>query len=470
MMTRTLERIVSVGAVFVFLTAPVSATPYWVDGLHGMDVWTGQCEVLNPNECDPPGDLTSPACCGPKKHIQAGLDLANTPGDVVTILPGEYSAGFNIGTSQAGVTLRGLGEVVIQATTASVVSGVSGPLTRIENITFRGPAANGQLYLADSSHVLLDRCRFIEGVWGLNTHDLSQDVTVRECLFIRNRWGIVEGGGAGMQLQVERCTFARNEVAYVDLSWPSYTLLLNCAFFDNALPPSTTPVYSYCNFSTRGDEYPVENCPDYTNTCDAPPEFIDPDNDIYYVKVSSPLLIGGQNGGPVGAFRQGFHTSKDVTKDQGCANPPCSDPPQGSEAWAAWRWVDADDNLRSLTDTGLDNPVAVNGDGEVILVADGEARIYSPVFDTGNEFAVIRSVDFAAFEDTAPDAGSREVIDAVKSTPRREVRIRTHTHAEGPFSQDPGDPPLFEDRHKHVKFRKHARYVQMELVLRNDGD
>ena len=84
---------------------------------------------------------------------------------------------------------------------------------------------------------------------------------------------------------------------------------------------------------------------------------------------------------------------------------------------------------------------------------------------------MIRSADFAVYEDTTPAPGLRKTIDAVKPTPRREVRIRTQTHAEGTFSQDPGiTPPSFEEVDKQVPFEKRARYVQMELVLRNDGD
>ena len=82
-----------------------------------------------------------------------------------------------------------------------------------------------------------------------------------------------------------------------------------------------------------------------------------------------------------------------------------------------------------------------------------------------------RAGDPAAFEDATPTAGSRELIDAVQATPRREVRIRTQKAAAGTFSQDPSvTPPSFSAVDKHVKFERRAQFVQMELVLRNDGD
>ncbi|MCH8148899.1 MAG: hypothetical protein IH987_13120, partial [Planctomycetes bacterium] len=128
-----------------------------------------------------------------------------------------------------------------------------------------------------------------------------------------------------------------------------------------------------------------------------------------------------------------------------------------------------DFNGDALTASSL---VELNDQDEVIL-KDGvaSAAIYSPVFDTGSAFTVISSVDFAAFEDTFPAAGSRKIIDAVQNTPRREVRIRTHKAAEGTFSQDPSvTPPSFSAVDKHVKFERRAQFVQMELVLRSDGD
>lgn len=177
---------------------------------------------------------------------------------------------------------------------------------------------------------------------------------------------------------------------------------------------------------------------------------------MYYVRAGSPLLDQGQDGGRIGAFGQGFHTSKNVSKDE---------PTQAATAWGGW----IDSNGDALTASSL---VELNDQDEVLLKDSvTSAAIYSPVFDTGSAFTVISSVGFAAFKDTTPVAGSRELIDAVQATPRREVRIRTHKAAEGTFSQDPSvTPPSFSSVDKHVKFERRAQFVQMELVLRNDGD
>lgn len=449
-MKTLLQQIVMTTAVSVLLMSPVRATDYWVDGLDGLDGNDG---------------LTISTA---KKTIQEAVKLANTSGDIVNILPGPYDAGFDLDPSDpagekgaSGITIRGVGEVVIQDPVSSRVDSVSGPLTRIENITFRGPTVScGNLRIVSSSDMLLERCRFLDGFMGLEIRSLLGNITVRECLFIKNVSGISEGG-VNIGIRVERCTFARNEVGYLDLGTPSVVLLLNCAFFDNQGPSSTTPSYSYCNFSAGGDTSPQETCPDLTNICDAPPLFVDPDNDVYYVQALSPLLAGGQDGGPIGAFGQGFHTSKDVTKDEGG-----SVPAQGPSPWAAWRWVDGGGNLLPLTDAG--SPVELNDLNEVILKMNiTMAAIYSPVFDTGSPFTVIRSVDFAAFEDTTAMPDSREIVDAVQSTPRREINIRTSLTT---FVQDPLTGPPFEEVDKRVKLRKRAQYVQMELVLRIDGD
>ena len=103
-----------------------------------------------------------------------------------------------------------------------------------------------------------------------------------------------------------------------------------------------------------------------------------------------------------------------------------------------------------------------------------EASIYSPVFDvqeTGLQGDWwIHSIDYSAYEDTRPPAGEREVIDAVKTTRLREIRIRTATEEEGVFSRDPRGATFDTKDGKHITIRQRARWVQLELVLRRDGD
>jgi hypothetical protein len=276
-------------------------------------------------------------------------------------------------------------------------------------------------------------------------------------LFLRNASGI--WGATSTELFLERCTVAWNAQTI------RFIIVKDSAFFGNANPENVGN-YSHCSFYG-----PTGACPPGPNNiCGQDPLFVDagdpfdPDNnpghDVFYLKAGSPLLNGGEHGGVIGAFGQGFHTSKDVTKDE----PPQEEPP-ASSPWRDW----IDQNGDALGASGL---VEFNESNEVLL-KEGvtSAALYSPVFDTGSAFTVIRSVDFAGFEDTAPLPGSREIIDAVQSTPRREIRIRTHTAAEGTFSQDPGiTPPSFGSVDKRVKLRKRAQFVQMELVLRKDGD
>ena len=83
-----------VAVLVLGVTAPASATDFFVDGLRGDDA---------------NGGLTIATA---KRTIQAAVDLATTPGDVVSILPGEYLDAFTLGVAQDGVTIKALGEVV----------------------------------------------------------------------------------------------------------------------------------------------------------------------------------------------------------------------------------------------------------------------------------------------------------------------------------------------------------------------
>ena len=266
---------------------------------------------------------------------------------------------------------------------------------------------------------------------------------------------IAESTGHGIQYLnqtnsvVERCTIARTLKAVRVLAG-SNILVRNCALFENAQGSVANAAFGYCDYfgeaSSGGGD---------TNITDDP-FFVDPDNRAYTVRAGSPLLTQGQDGGPIGAFGQGFYTAKDVTKDEGV-----SVPLQGPSAWDGW----IDSAGDALSGSSL---VELNLVNEVILkVGETSAELYSPVFDTGSQFTVIRSVDFAAFEDTTFAAGSREIVDADAVTPEREIRIRT---SQTSFGQDPSVGPAFEVVDKQVAFKKRAQFMQLELVLRADGD
>lgn len=406
-----------VAVLVLWVTVPASATELFVDGLRGDDANDGL------------------AIATAKRTIQAAVDLATTPGDVVSILPGEYLQGFTMGVAQNGVTIRALGEVVL-VNAPAFVSGVTG--ARVEGITWR--LGSLQLTINTSSDVVVERCRFIEPTSrGLILNE-STFVSVRECLF-------AESSFVGLRyvnqtnVVVERCTFARAAASAVNGGGVPI-MIRNCALFENGV--GSNALFDFCDFFG-------EPSPGGTNIT-ADPLFVDPDNRVYTVGPGSPLLNQGQDGGPIGAFGQGFHTAKDVTKDE---------PFQSATAWDGW----IDPAGAALSASSL---VELNAQNEVILkVGVTSAEIYSPVFDTGSQFTVIRSVDFAAFEDTTLAAGSREIIDAVQATPRREVRLRT---SQSSFIQDPSSGPVFEEVDKQVPFKKRAQFVQLELVLRADGD
>ncbi|MCH8242813.1 MAG: hypothetical protein IH897_09410, partial [Planctomycetes bacterium] len=161
-------------ALLVLLaTTPAGATEFWVDGLDGNDANDG---------------LTVASA---KRIIQAAVDLAISPGDVVNVLPGEYFGGFALDAPQSGITVRGIGEVVIRLGGSSVEN-VSGTLTRIETITFRRGSSfdsDRALSISVSSDVRVERCRFLDddrAALAIGTLTSVQRLTICECLFADN--------------------------------------------------------------------------------------------------------------------------------------------------------------------------------------------------------------------------------------------------------------------------------------------
>ena len=161
-------------------------TQYYVDGLDGDDTWTGQCEILDPGTCTPG------PCCGPKHTIQAGLEIPElAAGDVVNILPGEYVTASTVTMGGDCITVRALGEVVLRSSAHVGLLVLSATGARVEGITLQGSMGQNatQLAVADSHNVLIQRCRFMNGRYGVGIHGGGPpitNVTVRECLFVGN--------------------------------------------------------------------------------------------------------------------------------------------------------------------------------------------------------------------------------------------------------------------------------------------
>lgn len=219
-MKQVISQTILAGILVLFASASARATEFWVDGLDGNDANNG---------------LTVATA---KQTIQAAVVLATTAGDIVNILPGEYLEGFILGTTQSGITVRGVGEVVIvDGPSSSVtVNAVSGNPTRIETITFR--LSVNHLNIFSSSSVIVERCRFVEPAAGAISANNINNVTIRECLFVgpsaTSNTSPALLAQNGTSLLIEDSTFARNNIATRILSTINEeTLFRNCAFFEN---------------------------------------------------------------------------------------------------------------------------------------------------------------------------------------------------------------------------------------------
>ena len=407
-------RALVLAALFAVCASTTGATEYYVDVLHA--------------ENDDGDGLTVATA---KQTIQAAVDLATADGDVVYLLPGEYNQVF-INTNP-GLTIKGLGEAFIRRL-ASELSETNGT---IDTVTFRYGTAG--LRARDGATVV--NCRFISNGTGLVINDpVIQNLTVNDCLFTgHSNQGIYRPSGEGVPTIVN-CTFYQNNTG---LALGDAGTVRNCTFV----------AHSSTAFTATGP-LQAQNCHFYQNSRNVwnvtvvdgfsgDPLFIDPDNGVFMLQPDSPLLTSGLEGRRIGAFGQGFYGSRSQT------------PP-----WDGW--VDADGQPLSASSYVLLNP-----DNEVILQPGvTAAALYSPVYDTGSQWTVIRSVDCSVYESLIEEAGHRQIIDFDELTPEREIRIRT---APISFAQDPSAGPAFDTVYKHEKFEFRAQYVQLELVLRNNG-
>jgi len=249
------QHAVALAAAILLLVSPVNATDYYVDGLHGDDANNGL------------------AIATAKQTIQAAVDLATASGDVVNVLPGEYSTGFVMDADQNGVTVEALGEVVIVSGAAPVAT-LAANDARIEGFTFRSSVhATFALGTFSTSGSVVERCRFLEAHSGISLGP-GLDLTIRECLFVANRnSGIYLQSSSSGNALVERCTFARNEAAFKYGTGPGVSLVVrNCALFWNTHSIGTYIFTHYCNFFGEAAPSPLG-----TNNTDDP-LFIDPDN------------------------------------------------------------------------------------------------------------------------------------------------------------------------------------------------
>ncbi len=122
----------------------------------------------------------------PLRTLQAAANLLQ-PGDTLLIQAGTYTAGINI--DQAGVTIRGQGEVILDGANAAAQTGIHiGPTTGItvDNVKVRNCRVFG-IMVGDSSGVTISNCEASAcGTTGILSGHAS-DLTIQGCSTFNNK-------------------------------------------------------------------------------------------------------------------------------------------------------------------------------------------------------------------------------------------------------------------------------------------
>ncbi len=183
--------------------------------------------------------------------------------------------------------------------------------------------------------------------------------------------------------------------------------------------------------SIQADTPPAE-----ANSVTADPQFSDPDNDVFSLTLTSPYGASLPGGNHIGGV------------------PPCLVlSPNSNQAT-----YDAPADSSGLTQVG--------GIWELNTSPSGTYR--SAVLDFGHD-RTIKRVCLNGFSITDPS----HVVDysTADVDPRQwTFRYRTQTHAEGAFTDNGGAaPPAWQEANLHSFLNVVARYLQFELILRDDG-
>ena len=296
MTTKSGKRSLALATLLALLAGRVSAqTTYYVDAAQPDNNCNGLCAERDGTPCT----------CGPKEVINSAMLLA-VDGDTVKVLPGTYNGEHKFWSD--GVTLEAVGEAII--------TGVGMNSEAHENITVRGFTfqdiiSQHGLTVHQAVRAKVEYCRFIQCPWGMQ----GGTSVIRHCLFDRCGTGTVGGS------VIENCTFYQCDStsgAIVTGGWGVLATIRNNVFVENtlAIDNSSGQIWVYYNnfYGNVNPLIPGDVVSKCENTED--PLFIDAPNGVFYVKDSSPLLNQGRNGGLIGAYGRGFHTSKDETVDE----------------------------------------------------------------------------------------------------------------------------------------------------------
>jgi len=383
-----------------------------------------------------------------KKAIESTVD-----GDIVYVNQGIYREAIIVYNRPSAITIRAIGEVIIEKQDNGAVVAHNLSKTIIDGFTFRD-CRNGA-YLAGLRSGVVANCKFYNNDIGIFFYGIGIGNLVKNCVFYKNRRAI-HGQGLLLENEIKNNTIVCNhqEGVYLDgtyLSRAAYNNLIeNNIIYKNggsgicSISNSTfTQRCDYNNILANNSNYSGDAKPG-PHDVSVDPMFLDETNDLYYLRPNSPCLKAGpvengefQNIGALGIGQYSSYTA---------------------DSWTGW----IDENGSPIA---ASNFVELDADGNIKLKERVKsAAIRSPVIDTQKDTGRIKSITFNAEEFPELESGFKQVIDYDETTYTREVKWRGSNNL---FSAT--DPlPEWQKAYKNTKIEPtdFTRYIQIELTLR----
>ncbi|MFH1723170.1 MAG: right-handed parallel beta-helix repeat-containing protein [Elusimicrobiota bacterium] len=428
--------LILVFAIMGLAAAPLCAVEYFVDPHNGDDG----------NTC-----ASWQAAC----RAYPGAAAKAQMGDTINLNEGVYGEPEMTRLDNDGYIVKGHGRVIVT---------VNGKLNKrysvFEGLTFLNTSASAMDW-----DTTVRNCTFTDEragpPSGIAVYASFHNMTVEGCLF-KNIYLAIRNEGS-QELVARNNTFVDVYTGFSIGATKAFAKIHDSIFYNVQKAIASQGPYTFVDYNDfyLTPEKIIGTAHYGLHNLEVDPQFVDPDNGVYLLKPTSPLLTAGSvDADPtesrinrIGAYGAGmyFSLSGDST---------------GADPYTGW----VDQNGTALVSNGqaVSPLIEVNAQGFLVLKEGSEyVRMLSPVLDLGSASNQVRAIRYEALQDLTLPAGERHAADFDAATVVRESRWRSSAAQFGP--SDPNPPWNTTTRGGVIDLPDRVRYAQLEITLRSDA-